>query len=224
MQSDNKLAYAYLKREDSDDFEMQKIVITRRIYELGFNLEKIFIEEKQQDDEEKRWPQLELLLNILNEGDCLAVWKLKNCDRGPTLNRKLDSFLHERKVRVLSFLPEGDFLPLSQEKPAKIYSRNHQDQNETNAKVKTRLQEKKANGEHVGRIPYGFRLRGKKGEGLEEAPEEQAIIRRIIAMVEAKESYNHIAKTFNKEEIPTPKSASQWFPSTIRNIYLRKNK
>src|SRR5215216_5494018 len=83
------------------------------------------------------------------------------------------------------------------------------------------------NGRYVGRIPYGYRVRGEDGQ-LEVVEEEAAFVREIIANVAAGATLYSESKRLNDEGIPSPgyrfrgedrrRGTRSWSPSTVRLI------
>lgn len=96
-------------------------------------------------------------------------------------------------------------------------------------RTSTALQHKRANGERVGFVPYGFRLAGKI---LVADPEEQAVIDRIKGDLSNGVSYRDIVRHLNAEGVPSPSSrvdrqrkgdkGREWHLSTIQRIVGRE--
>ena len=71
-----------------------------------------------------------------------------------------------------------------------------------------RIRAKAVNGVCEGRKPYGTR------------PGDSEIIERILALRDAGMAMDTIAETLNAESI-APRSGSQWYGSSVRNVLLR---
>jgi DNA invertase Pin-like site-specific DNA recombinase len=80
------------------------------------------------------------------------------------------------------------------------------------------LAHKRAKGERVGTVPYGW---NDDGGTLIEVPEEQAILARIKACREAGLTYRKIAADLTSEGVVTKKGLPVWDHSTIRSILAR---
>lgn len=83
---------------------------------------------------------------------------------------------------------------------------------------------KKARGECVGEVPYGWRREGSK---LYANPTEYAVIKRIQYLYSCGASYESLAKLLNHENIPA-KKGGKWHKTTVQRlvekegIYLEK--
>lgn len=76
------------------------------------------------------------------------------------------------------------------------------------------LQQKQANGEHLGTVPYGFRLNG-SGQ-LVEAPGEVAQIRRMKRWRRRGWSYSKIAERLNSEGVESRRGS--WSKSSVHAL------
>ncbi len=90
----------------------------------------------------------------------------------------------------------------------------------TSERTKTALQHKKANGQRVGSIPYGFDL-AEDGVTLVENPEEQAIIEEIHAMRSRGMKLKQIAADLTEQSIPTKTGNTHWGHQAIARILSR---
>lgn len=89
-------------------------------------------------------------------------------------------------------------------------------------RVRSSMKLLKDGGRHVGRIPYGYRLKEGKGSGLKEDPDEQVIITKIKELVDNEQmSYSAIARKFQDEAVRFPGKSSKWVAATISRIYNR---
>lgn len=80
------------------------------------------------------------------------------------------------------------------------------------------LAHKKAQGQRVGRVPYGSRL-ALDGVHLEPDPDEQIVIARIMELREMDHSLRAITKYLNTEGIPA--RGSRWHKTTVQRIIRR---
>jgi len=98
-------------------------------------------------------------------------------------------------------------------------------------RVKDGMERKKQKGQHVGKPPYGWKLAGDKGSGLEEIPEQQAVILRIHQLRNTRDeegrlySYVKIAVLLDAEGIPPPSTKSEhgWASTSVMKIAKRSN-
>lgn len=81
-------------------------------------------------------------------------------------------------------------------------------------RTRAALQQKQLDGQHVGQVPYGFRLNG-AGE-LVEDPGELAVIRRMKELRWRGASYQEIADRLNEEGIEARRG--RWAKSTVRAL------
>jgi site-specific DNA recombinase len=80
------------------------------------------------------------------------------------------------------------------------------------------LQHKKARGERVGQIPFGYRL-AVDGVTLEPEPGEQAALAELQRYRKQGHSWQEIADTLNARSIPT-KRGREWTWATARSVAL----
>lgn len=92
----------------------------------------------------------------------------------------------------------------------------------TKSLTKAAMSVKKAAGQRVGAIPYGFGLAA-DNVSLIEIPAEQEAIKLMIQWRGAGLSYAKIAAELGKRGIVTKSGAAKWEPSTIRHICGRSN-
>jgi hypothetical protein len=77
------------------------------------------------------------------------------------------------------------------------------------------LAHKKAKGERVGSIPYGFQLDGMTGK-LTPEPQERAAIDFALGLRGKGQSYRKIAAAL--ESAGFPPRVKSWHPQTVKNI------
>ena len=81
------------------------------------------------------------------------------------------------------------------------------------------LQSKKARGELVGAVPFGFALAA-DGEHLESVPEEFRVLQKMQAWHEGGASLQEIARRLNTQKVPT-KKGGRWHARTV--AYMLRN-
>ena len=86
-------------------------------------------------------------------------------------------------------------------------------------RVQAVMDNKRANGERLGTIPYGFSL-SEDGVHLVEEPEEQKIVRSIQRYKKQGYSLNKIAQTLTKRGIPT-RTNGRWYHTQVKCILNR---
>jgi hypothetical protein len=90
----------------------------------------------------------------------------------------------------------------------------------TNALTKEAISRKRANGERVGQVPFGWDFDGTR---LVESPAEQAVVLDIIKYRNSGWSLRRIAKHLESRLIRT-KKGGPWHPASVHSIVLRYQK
>jgi hypothetical protein len=109
-------------------------------------------------------------------------------------------------------IPGG--VALSTEQLAWIHSMFERlDREAHGAKVKGALSLRKARGQVVGQVPYGWR---RDGDVLVEIPEEQAAIQRMIVLRELGETPARITQALQREGFPP--RGKRWYQTSVQNI------
>ncbi len=75
---------------------------------------------------------------------------------------------------------------------------------------------KKAKGQRVGAIPYGYRL-AKDGQTLEPDPEEQSVVKLVRRLRKQGKSLRFIADTLTRRGFET-RTGGYWHVQTVSNI------
>lgn len=101
----------------------------------------------------------------------------------------------------------------------RCHGKAHGTQMTTKALTIDALARKKARGERIGRIPYGYKL-SEDGVHLTEDPGEQIVLSMIRQMRSAGESMRAIADELNRQGVPT-KGGKPWHYGTIQRILER---
>lgn len=81
------------------------------------------------------------------------------------------------------------------------------------------LAHKQTIGEHVGSVPFGFKM-DRKGGHLVPLAEEAAVVARAADLRASGMTLQAIADVFNAEQIPT-RRGGEWRPCTVRALVLR---
>jgi DNA invertase Pin-like site-specific DNA recombinase len=86
--------------------------------------------------------------------------------------------------------------------------------NAISTRTKEALSYKKSQGQHLGGVPFGYRL---NGQVLDFSPQETAIIARVVTLRNAGQTLQQIADVLNAEGIAT-KRGGRWYPTTVKNV------
>lgn len=87
-------------------------------------------------------------------------------------------------------------------------------------RTKSALQHKRAKGERVGTVPFGFDL-ADDGITLIPNPDEQATVETIRELRESGESFEHIAAVLTASGRKTKQGKTRWVHTSVRSIFLR---
>lgn len=79
------------------------------------------------------------------------------------------------------------------------------------------LAHKKEQGEHIGRVPYGYQM---EGTGLVEVKDEAAIITQVLELREDGLTLRAIADELNSRQVKT-KRGGRWAAQTVKNLIDR---
>ena len=141
---------------------------------MGLSLEEVLTDVVSGSTGLEKRPGLLEAVSKLKKGDVLLVAKRDRLARDPIVSAMVERLVAKRGARIVSAAGEGT----GDDDPTSILMRRIVDAFAEyerlliGARTKAALQAKKAKGERVGMIPFGFRL-GEDGR-LEEEPEEQA--------------------------------------------------
>ncbi len=174
-----------------------------------------------QDGEELSWEHRPVLLELVDrakagEYDVLLVAKLDRLSRDyPTL-AVVERRLQRYGVEVISAAEENGDGPIAEFIRGQLALVAQLERAMIAERVGAGKAKRKAQGRHVhGRIPFGYRS---AGEGRLAPVEDIAeLVRRIYAETKAGDSPARIARTLNREGIPSPQGRS-WSRQTVRLI------
>ena len=82
-----------------------------------------------------------------------------------------------------------------------------------------RAERERNDGEKGGNLPLGYR---RKAGQIVVDPRGAATVRRIFALKAAQRNLTQIADTLNREEVPTGKGGTKWYPSSVREVLRHK--
>lgn len=170
---------------------------------------------------EKR-PGLMEAIDAMERGDVLLVAKRDRLARGDVLLTAMIERMVERKAgRVVSAAGEGT----DDDGPAGVLMRRMIDafaeyeRALIAERTRAALRAKRARGERVGSVPYGFRLGG-DGATLEECPDEQEILRRVLSLRGDGKSYGEIGRRLDAEGRAT-RTGKPWHPQQVKNLVMK---
>lgn len=171
-------------------------------------------------------PEFSKLLERLDRGDVLVANDISRVSRNYKDMVNLIEKLDQIGASVV-FIKEGIDTSTSTGKimTTMISLMKSMEVEYTSERVKETHQISRKEGRTIGPPPYGWKkISGAKGSGLEEVPEQQAIIALIRKLRdEEKMSFCAIANKLTKDEVPSPrKTESGWNDNTVRYIYNRK--
>lgn len=132
---------------------------------------------------EKRPGMLELIAD-LKRGDVLVVAKRDRLGRDPIVVAMIERSVERRGGSVVSAAGEGT----ESNEPGSVLMRRMIDAFAEyerliiGARTKAALAAKKSRGERVGEIPFGYRLKGRRGRVVERDDHEQKIIEKARAL------------------------------------------
>ena len=90
---------------------------------------------------------------------------------------------------------------------------------QTVERIENVMKYKEEQGEHMGKIPYGYRREAGK---LVVNRVERENLESMKELREEGNSYGKITEYFNAQEIPTRKKGGKWHASTVRTILIRE--
>ncbi len=170
---------------------------------------------------EKR-PALLEAIGALGRGDVLIVAKRDRLGRGdPLLIAMIESAVVRKGARIASAAGEGT----DSDNPSDVLMRRMVDAFAEyerliiGARTKAALQGKKARGERVGSIPYGFTKATDGSKRLDRDEGEQTVIRVVRELREGGATYRAVASELTVRGY-VPRGGAAWHPQTIKNIVI----
>ena len=155
-------------------------------------------------------------INELKKGDVLLVAKRDRMARDIVLTKLIERLVAKRKARIHSLdgnnesTPDGDFmngiLDLSAAREVALIR----------ARTKAALGAKKARGERMGKIPFGF-MADSDGIHLVPCELEQSILRKISELKTAGYSLQRIANALNNQSMFN-RQGNPWNPVLLHTI------
>ncbi|HYE72360.1 MAG TPA: recombinase family protein [Blastocatellia bacterium] len=167
-------------------------------------------------------PALTSALAAAGKGDVFIVSKRDRLGRDMLVTLTIEQLLKKKGVRLVSVAGEGtdsgdEITALILRTISDLFA---QVERETiSLRTRNALAIKRARGERVGSVPYGFRL-DEDGQSLLIDPKEEVAVNRIVRLRNDGHTYRSIGAELKKENL-LPRRASNWHPVQIRRIYER---
>jgi len=216
-----RMSTEYQVQTDSNSSEMQRAACHKLCENKGLHVKKII--EQVKSGRKYREDLFNVIKNEMRSGDCIVVYSISRFARKQLHAHTLLDILKRKKCSLLSVTENMD--TNNDDTTVGLYAWLAEfESRQIGARVKTALEEKRKRGEHVGAIPFGFRLSEGKGSPLEENPSEMDLLRRMRRMrTEDKMSYMKISRQLNSEGIPAPKikDSCGWLEVTVRKLVNR---
>lgn len=155
------------------------------------------------------------------EGAALVVYSLSRLSRSTALTIELGAKLEKSGADLVSLCERIDTTSAAGKMVFRMLAVMAEfERDQVSERTAAAMAHKKAKGERVGTIPYGWDL-GNDGVNLIKVPNEQATLRRIERMRDGGMSLSSIARALRNEGIET-KKGGQWHPQTIKNLLREK--
>lgn len=186
-------------QKDGESIEMQK----KRIREYGDFLD-VRVEAIYEDigltGRNTNRPGLIKALESLKEGDILVVYSISRFSRNLKDAVNMIDDLDTKGIKLVSLSEDFDLSTPNGKAVFSMFSVMAQLESDmTSERVKEGMNKKKSNGEHYsGMPPFGYKLKGKKGEGLIEHPEEYPVLNYMLTEYKINHlSYSDMAALLN---------------------------
>jgi DNA invertase Pin-like site-specific DNA recombinase len=166
-------------------------------------------------------PGLTAALLALRRGDTLIVAKRDRIARDQLTTLLVERAVKSKKPKLLSVAGEGTgeegISGMMQRGMFDLFAQLEREMIRT--RTKSALGIKKARGERVGQIPYGYCL-SDDGVHLTPTANEQKIIAEVLALRKSGLSIRSIVAAMNEKRIPS-RTGNQWQLKQIQNIIVR---
>ena len=168
-------------QKDGESIAMQKKRIAEYAEFMNMEIENIYEDIAITGKTTKR-PGLISALEKLNKGDILAVYSISRFSRNLKDSVNMMDDLDNKGIKLVSVSENFDMsTPNGRAVFAMLSVMAQLESDITSERVKEGMIKKKNNGEHYsGSPPFGYKLKGKKGEGLEKHPEEYPVLKYML--------------------------------------------
>jgi len=167
-------------------------------------------------------PGFQKALDMIYQGqaDGLICWKLDRAFRSTTDALAVAENLNKRGKALISISEKLDTSSAIDEFFYSLMASLAQMERKLiGERTRAALQSKKANGERVGEVPFGYTV-ALDGKHLEEDAQEQEVIGRIHSLKALGYSFRGIAADLNRDGYKTKKGAA-WTHRQVAMIYQR---
>lgn len=219
--------YVYLRVSTDQQVESgaglaaQEDACRRWAEKQGASIAQVFIEEGISGGTglDKR-PALLQAISALWKGDVLLIAKRDRLGRDPIAVAMIEAGVERKKAKLISAAGEGT----DSDEPTSILMRRMIDafsefeRNIIKGRTKSAMAAKKARGERVGHIPFGFQLAN--GNRIEECPVEQEILAQIKDLRSRGLSIRKIATELNQRGIFN-RNGNKWNHESVRNALTK---
>lgn len=188
----------------------------------GYTLGEVFVDAGISGKRSDNRPALQdALANVCKaKGGVLVVYSLSRLARSTKDTLQIAERLERAGVDLVSLTEKIDTTTAAGKMVFRMLAvLNEFERDVISERTATALQHKKAKGERVGTVPYGYTL-GADGVSLVPVPEEQAVLGLVRDLRQAGESMRAIAAELTARGIPT-KNGDTWKHSTIQRILSR---
>ena len=171
------------------------------------------------DEPFEKWVELKKAIEILEKGDIFIVWK---SDRLMADNHEIGrmmALLSKKEIIMLSATEEGFF---ENDPIYRIYrflsvEFNKIELDKIRDRTRESLQTKRARGERVGHIPYGYRVH-EDGKKLLPSEYEQSVLTQMETLYSLERcTYRQVAESLNSKGILN-REGRTWSPSSVYRI------
>jgi len=215
-------AYGYIRVStagqvmDGVSLEAQQAKITAWCELNDYELAGIHIDAGISGKRADNRPALQDALKACSNGDALVVYSLSRLARSTRDTIEIADLLHRKGTDLVSLSEKIDTTTAAGKmvfRMLAVLSEFERDQ--VSERTKSALGHKKAQGERVGSIPYGFQLAG-DGVSLIDEPKERATVDYCRTLKHDGLSLREIASRLETEG-HSPRGKS-WHPQTVKNI------
>jgi DNA invertase Pin-like site-specific DNA recombinase len=165
-------------------------------------------------------PGLWAALSQINRGDVLIVAKRDRVARDMFLALSVERMIRAKKATFVSVAGEGstdDLSGLMQRRMSDLFAEIEREMIRT--RTKAAMQTKKAKGEYLGTVPFGYKLCD-DGIHLEPDTQEQDVVT-LVQSLRKKLSFRAIVKYLNDNGIPS-RTGHRWNIQQVFNIAKSK--
>jgi site-specific DNA recombinase len=215
MESMRAIGYARVSTDKQADFGVSLPAQTEKIKAMavvqGAELAEVIVDAESAKDLDR--PGMERLLGLVDAGavDTVIIAKLDRLTRSVADLAELLKRFEKRGVSLVSVADSLDTRSAAGRLVLNIMVSVSQWEREAiGERTRDAMRHKRANGQRVGTIPFGFRL-AEDGSLLEEDPAEQGVLARIRELKAAGHTLQEIADELNRQGFRTRRGTAWRF-------------